>query len=214
MTAFRLTCPSCQGTGVNWHQIIGPVGHDEPVCCGSCLGRGSVENEAFGQGRHQKGEIKPAPRWLWLLTGGAFLIVVTVILTGCVSPGPTREAMVCGQHVTYHPDDLKPCDGGSSACTIKRATSSAFNVYYSTADEAAVGHEEEHVCGMRHRQKWVDVRWLTPQGKWIWITCTVVTEGGRTAWKADDVMCRIDAGTPVKFSDARVRAYVLGGASR
>ena len=205
MTAFRLTCPSCQGTGVNWHEISGPVGHDEPICCSTCLGRGSVENEAFGQGRPPAKQVENV-RWAgYILYVMAAMLALAALLSafGCAGPGPTRTAMICGQAVTFHPDDLSACNGGASACTVKPVTSAAFHVYYSTLDESVLSHEEEHVCGMRHREPWVMVA-----GK----VCTVVTDGGNTAWRRGDVMCRINAGPPVKLSDDRVRKFLLGGA--
>ena len=142
-------------------------------------------------------------KFTFAASAAAKLLIVTLLAAGvsaCVSPGPVREAMVCGEKVTFHPDDLKPCNGGASACTLKSASASSYHVYYSTIDEAVLGHEEEHVCGMRHREPWVTVA-----GK----ICTVVTEGGHTAWKKGDVMCRIDTGPPVKITDDRVRSYTL-----
>lgn len=137
-----------------------------------------------------------------VLRGGPRLAVITLLalgVTACVSAGPVREAMLCGQKVTFHPDDLKPCSRGSTACTVKTSGAS-YSVHYSTMDEAVLAHEEEHVCGMRHKEPWVTVA-----GK----ACTVVTDPGNTAWKKGDVMCRVDAGPPVKITDARVLNFVL-----
>ena len=130
----------------------------------------------------------------------AATLLMALALVGCAQAGPTREEMVCGQKVVFHPDDLKPCNGGASACTVKPAAESTYNIYYSTLDESVLSHEEEHVCGMRHREPWVMVA-----GK----VCTMVTDGGSTPWAKGDVMCRINAGPPVKITDARVRQYVL-----
>jgi len=129
----------------------------------------------------------------------ALLTVVAVGVSACVSPGPVREAMVCGQQVKFHPDDLKPCNGGASACAL-RAGDGYYHIHYSTMDESVLGHEQEHVCGMRHREPWVSVA-----GK----ICTVVTEGGTTMWKKGDVMCRVDAGPPVKITDQRIQSFTL-----
>jgi len=135
--------------------------------------------------------------------GGARLSAITCIalgLTACATaPGPVREAMVCGQTVRFHPDNLAPCARGSTACAVK-TSSSTYSIYYSTMDEAVLGHEQEHACGMRHKEPWVTVA-----GK----ACTVVTEPGSTAWKKGDVMCRVDAGPPVKITDTRVVDWVL-----
>jgi hypothetical protein len=130
----------------------------------------------------------------------ALVAMLAISVSACVGPGPIREEMVCGQKATFHPDDLKPCNGGASACTLKPATEASYHVYYSTLDESVLGHEEEHVCGMRHREPWVTVA-----GK----ICTVVTEGGNTSWRKGDVMCRINAGPPVKINDDRIRSYTL-----
>jgi hypothetical protein len=133
------------------------------------------------------------------LRRAALLTLVAATAAACVSPGPTREAMVCGQKVTFHPDDLKPCNGGASACAIKTGETS-YHIHYSTMDESVLGHEQEHVCGMRHREPWVFVA-----GK----ICTVVTEGGSTSWKKGDVMCRVDAGPPIKITDTRIQAFTM-----
>lgn len=130
----------------------------------------------------------------------SILGVVALSAAACVSPGPTRTASLCGQEVTFHPDNVKPCNGGASACTVRTAGQSGYHVYYSTFDEAVLGHEEEHVCGMRHREPWVSVG-----GK----SCTVVTEGGNTQWKKGDVMCRVDSGPIVKMNDPRVRSFTM-----
>jgi hypothetical protein len=130
----------------------------------------------------------------------AVVAMLAASVSACVGPGPIREEMVCGQKVIFHPDDLKPCNGGASACTVKPAIEASYHVYYSTLDESVLGHEEEHVCGMRHREPWVTVA-----GK----ICTVVTEGGTTSWRKGDVMCRINAGPPVKINDDRIRSYTL-----
>jgi len=137
------------------------------------------------------------------MQGSARLAAVAVLALGvsaCVSPGPVHVAMVCGQKVTFHPDDLKPCNGGASACSVL-TSGQGYNVYYSTMDQSVLGHEEEHVCGMRHKEPWVSVG-----GK----ACTVVTEPGNTAWKKGDVMCRVDSGPPVKITDTRVQAFLVG----
>jgi hypothetical protein len=126
------------------------------------------------------------------------LAVAAFALSACMSPGPVREAMLCGQKVTYHPDDTARCAGNASACTVGGGAN-GYNVYYSTADEAVLGHEEEHVCGMRHREPWVAVG-----GKF----CTVVTAGGNTQWKKGDVMCRVDAGPPIKMTDASLQRFL------
>jgi len=135
--------------------------------------------------------------------GSARLAAIAVLALGvsaCVAPGPVHEAMVCGQKVTFHPDDLKPCNSGASACSVL-TSGQGYNVYYSTMDQSVLGHEEEHVCGMRHKEPWVSVG-----GK----ACTVVTEAGNTAWKKGDVMCRVDSGPPVKITDTRVQALLVG----
>jgi hypothetical protein len=119
--------------------------------------------------------------------------------TACVSPGPIYQASVCGQQVTYHPDDLAPCAHGASACTMQSGAGH-YDVHYSTLDPGVMDHEREHVCGMRHREPWVYVA-----GK----SCTVVTEGGNTGWKKGDVMCRVDAGPPVRITDARVLSTII-----
>jgi hypothetical protein len=134
----------------------------------------------------------------------AFLRTLTVLslalaATACVSPGPVYQASVCGQQVTYHPDDLKPCRNGASACTVQQGGSS-YHVHYSTLDGGVMEHEKEHVCGMRHQEPWVYVA-----GK----SCTVVTEGGNTAWKKGDVMCRVDAGPPVRITDTRILSHIV-----
>jgi hypothetical protein len=137
-----------------------------------------------------------------LQRGGSRLAVITFLalgVTACVSPGPVREAQLCGQKVSFHPDNLTPCTRGTTACTVQTSTSS-YAVHYSTMDEAVLAHEEEHVCGMRHKEPWVPVA-----GK----ACTVVTDPGKTAWKKGDVMCRVDAGPPIKITDARVLNFVL-----
>ena len=126
----------------------------------------------------------------------AFLATLVLTVSACVSPGPVREAMVCGKKVTFHPDDLKPCNRGASACAIQ--TQATYNIHYSTLDESVLGHEEEHVCGMRHREPWVPVG-----GK----VCTVVTDGGTTGWKRGDIMCRVDAGPPIKMTDVRLQEF-------
>jgi len=131
----------------------------------------------------------------------AAIAVLALGVSACMSPGPVREAMVCGQKVTFHPNDLKPCNGGASACAVK-VSGSDYHIHYSTLDEGVLEHEQEHVCGMRHREPWVYVA-----GK----ACTVVTEGGTTGWKKGDVMCRVDAGPPVKITDSRIQGYTLNG---
>jgi hypothetical protein len=128
----------------------------------------------------------------------AALIALALGVAACVGPGPVYQGAVCGMQVTFHPDDLKPCARGATACTLQQGAS-AYQVYYSTLDEGVMDHEKEHVCGMRHREPWVYVA-----GK----TCTVVTEGGNTHWKKGDVMCRVDAGPPVKITDARVLSNI------
>ncbi|HEY4372159.1 MAG TPA: hypothetical protein VGN52_09560 [Burkholderiales bacterium] len=130
----------------------------------------------------------------------AVIAMLAASVSACVSPGPIRVSTVCGQKVVYHPDDLKPCHGGASACTVRDGVETQYQIYYSTLDESVLGHEEEHVCGMRHREPWVTVA-----GK----ICTVVTEGGNTPWKKGDVMCRVDAGPPIRITDARIRAYTM-----
>lgn len=130
----------------------------------------------------------------------AVIALLAASVSACVGPGPVREASVCNQKVVYHPDDLKPCARGAAACTVRANAAEAYQVYYSTLDESVLGHEEEHVCGMRHREPWVSV------GNRI---CTVVTEGGSTSWKKGDVMCRVDAGPPIKITDTRIRAFTL-----
>jgi hypothetical protein len=133
------------------------------------------------------------------LTRIGAIVALTLSLVACMSPGPTRESMVCGQRVTYHPNDLTPCNGGASACALKTSEAS-YHIYYTTMDESVLGHEQEHVCGMRHREPWVPVA-----GK----ICTVVTEGGTTIWKKGDVMCRVDAGPPIKVTDTRLHDLIL-----
>jgi len=128
------------------------------------------------------------------------LLLLAMNLSACMAPGPVREAMVCGKKVTFHPNDLKPCNGGASACAI-RASESSYHIHYTTMDEAVLEHEQEHVCGMRHREPWVPVA-----GR----ICTVVTEGGSTQWQKGDVMCRVDAGPPIKITDQRIQTLILG----
>jgi len=123
-------------------------------------------------------------------------------LSGCVAPGPVTQAMVCGHPVTYHPDDLKPCAQGSSACTLRQGES-AYHVHYSTVDSGVVSHEIEHVCGMQHREPWVNVSGTA---------CTEVTDGGTTGWKKGDVMCRFNAGPPLRIVDIRQRANIVSSA--
>jgi hypothetical protein len=130
----------------------------------------------------------------------AILAMLAGSVSACVSPGPVHEETVCGQKVMFHPDDLKPCNGGASACTVRTGTNASYQIYYSTLDDGVLGHEEEHVCGMRHREPWVAVAGAV---------CTVVTEGGNTAWKKGDVMCRMNSGPPVKVTDERLRYYTL-----
>jgi len=123
-------------------------------------------------------------------------------LTGCVAPGPVSQAMVCGHPVTYHPDDLKPCAQGASACSLRQGES-AYHVHYSTVDTGVVSHEIEHVCGMQHREPWVNVSGTA---------CTEVTDGGATGWKTGDVMCRFNAGPPLRIVDARQLANIVSSA--
>lgn len=132
---------------------------------------------------------------------GVRLAAITALALGlaaCVGPGPVYQGTVCGQQVTFHPDDLKPCANGATACTTQRGDKS-YAVYYSTLDTGVMDHEKEHVCGMRHKEPWVYVF-----GK----SCTVVTEGGSTGWKKGDVMCRVDAGPPIKITDMRILATI------
>ena len=129
----------------------------------------------------------------------AAFLALAISLAGCVSPGPVHTGSVCGQTVTFHPDNLKPCNAGASACAVK-TSASTYDIYYSTMDETVLGHEQEHVCGMRHREPWVMV-----SGK----VCTVVTEGGNTQWQKGDVMCRVDAGPPIKITDTRIRSFTM-----
>jgi len=123
-------------------------------------------------------------------------------LTACGAPGPLSHALVCGQQVTYHPDDLTPCAHGAAACTQRQGESS-YDVHYSTVDTEVVSHENEHVCGMRHREPWVTVSGTA---------CTEVTEGGATGWKSGDVMCRVNAGPPLRIVDTRQLATILASA--
>lgn len=118
----------------------------------------------------------------------ALLPIVALVAACAAAPGPVREAMVCSKTVRFHPDNLTPCAPGATACAL-RTSSTSYSIYYASFDEAALEHEQEHACGMRHKEPWVFVG-----GK----SCTVVTDPGSTAWKAGDVMCRGDAGPPVK----------------
>ena len=123
-------------------------------------------------------------------------------LTGCVAPGPVYDAMVCGHQVTYHPDDLQPCARGAAACTLRQGAS-AYDVHYSTLDTGVIDHENEHVCGMHHREPWVSV---------AGVSCTEVTEAGASEWKIGDVMCRVDSGPPVRITDARMLSNIASSA--
>lgn len=170
---------------------------------GGCVVPLAARNDpGLQQGYFQKGPISPPPRWMRILGWGlvAVLFALSMLSSGCTVPGPLRVAEVGGTLTTFHPDDLTACNGGASACTLKVQACPEYQIYYSTIDESALGHEEEHVMGMRHREPWVTVA-----GK----VCTVVTDGGATSWHKGEVMCRIDAGPPVKITDARVRTYVL-----
>ena len=122
-----------------------------------------------------------------------FVALLTTLLTACAAPPAPYAGQVCGRAVVYHPDDLSRCIGDASACT-----EGARDIYYSTRETAVLAHEEEHICGMVHREPWVAL-----PGK----NCTTVTDGGSTSWRAGDVMCRLDAGAPVKV-DARTAAIV------
>ena len=135
-----------------------------------------------------------------IVVAAAFLL--SLGLTACGAPGPLSHAMVCGQQVTYHPDDLTPCAHGAAACTQRQGESS-YDVHYSTVDTEVIGHENEHVCGMQHREPWVSVAGAA---------CTEVTEGGATGWKSGDVMCRVNAGPPLRIVDTRQLATILASA--
>lgn len=117
--------------------------------------------------------------------------------TACAAAPATYAGTVCGFDVVYHPDDIATCDAGAAACT-QGSPGSGFNIYYSTRDMTVLGHEREHVCGMRHRKEWVSVG-----GK----NCTVVTEGGKTEWKRGDIMCRVDEGAPIKMNDPALVSF-------
>ncbi len=131
------------------------------------------------------------------LGGAAAASLFALILAGCVAPGQAYESALCGRQVTYHPDDLKPCARGATGCTLQSGQE-AYHVYYSSLDSGVMEHEKEHVCGMRHREPWVPVG-----GK----VCTVVTDGGTTGWKRGDIMCRVDAGPPIKMTDVRLQEF-------
>ena len=135
-----------------------------------------------------------------IVVAAAFLL--SLGLTACGAPGPLSHAMVCGQQVTYHPDDLTPCAHGAAACTQRQGESS-YDVHYSTVDTEVIGHENEHVCGMQHREPWVSVSGAA---------CTEVTDGGTTGWKRGDVMCRVNAGPPLRIVDTRQLATILASA--
>jgi hypothetical protein len=127
-----------------------------------------------------------------------FLSFALVALCGCVStPGPITSGTVCGKPVTYHEDDLKPCPAGASACA--RRVGDRYQVHLSSLDPLMRPHEEEHVCGMRHREPWVPA---------FGQVCTQVTEGGSTDWREGDVMCRSADGQIRRNTDPRIKAYL------
>ena len=132
------------------------------------------------------------------LGGAAAASLFALILAGCVAPGQAYESALCGRQVTYHPDDLKPCARGATGCTLQSGQE-AYHVYYSSLDSGVMEHEKEHVCGMRHREPWVNV-----SGN----ACTEVLEGGGTAWKKGDIMCRLNAGSPVRITDPNLLATI------
>lgn len=125
------------------------------------------------------------------------ILFLATLLGGCVAPGPITDRMICGEHVYYHPDDLRPCNGGTEGCTRRAPGELSFHIYFLSSESALLGHEEQHICGMRHTEPWVTVA-----GK----VCAVVTEGGDTPWRRGDTMCRVDAGPPIKILDPRVAA--------
>lgn len=134
------------------------------------------------------------------IAAAALLLVLS--LSACVSPGAIYQSTVCGHQVTYYPDDLKPCARGSSACTLQLGPNS-YDVHYSTLDTSLLDHEREHICGMRHREPWINIAGHS---------CTEVTAGGVTGWNKGDVMCRVDSGPPVRIADARERANIVASA--
>jgi hypothetical protein len=133
--------------------------------------------------------------------------IVLASLAACAGPGVPYERTVCGKQVVYHPDNLTPCAHGASACTVQAGP--AYDVYYSSIDPGIVDHENEHVCGMKHKEPWVPGGTITCISHGEVATCiqscTIVTEAGNTGWKVGDIMCRIGTGAPVKVNNNHLR---------
>lgn len=131
---------------------------------------------AHGQGKHQK-EIKPAPRWLLLVTVGALVIVVAVILT---LPGCAQVQVYERNGIVYHLNDTSPCERGASACTIGN------QIYYSELDLAALPHEEMHARDHMTHGPWKAV------GSEV---CARIESQGNTSLIAGTFLCRRTDGT-------------------
>jgi hypothetical protein len=101
-------------------------------------------------------------------------LLLLLSLVGCASPRVYVE-----DSVTYHENDLSPCERGASGCTIGK------HVYYSSLHPQTKAHEQEHaIGGMLHGP------WITRSAH----PCAMVHTAGTTQWKAGNWICRNERG--------------------
>ena len=86
------------------------------------------------------------------------LFITAFILSGCSSfapqgPKPFIET-VCGKPVMIA-ENFAGCSEGSRACAWFDGW--RWVIRYPSGDTEAIAHENEHVCGMRHKEPWTKI---------------------------------------------------------
>ena len=138
--------------------------------------------ELLSQGRSAKELVDNLRGADWLVDMAiklACLVLMVSAFSGCAEP--VRVYRLGG--VTFHENDISPCERGAAACTIGMR-----DVYYLAGDEVSLQHEKEHLAGMTH-------------GAWVtrgFEVCALVTNQGGSAWQAGTFMCRQSNGSFVQ----------------